>query len=139
MPHPSSTTSSRWASFWGVTYEIKISGGKRSVNVAVIAGAVITLMGMLVDYSKEALFTPIFCWLPYCRFVCVIGSPLAQIIGIVLALVIASVYFVPFCQYGRSFREPDQTFSEKVGISFALLSQPERCSGKNTKLNSYKT
>ncbi len=105
----------------GVTYEVRKSGGTRSINASVILGALITwYTGVLIGFSKEALFSPPLCWLASCaalryRFA------FYQIIGLVLTLVFFGYYIVPFCQYGRGFNDENATQGQRLATSYSLL------------------
>lgn len=102
----------------GVIYEIRSSGGRRSVNlVALLSGGVIFFQG-LIGFSKEGLFTPLACWLIAAGSQ---GYRLAryQIIGVILTVFLMSHYLVPYAQYGRNYFEP--TFAGRVKMSLNLL------------------
>jgi hypothetical protein len=111
----------------GVIHEIRVSGGKRSINlVALLSGGAIFFQG-LVGFSKEGLFTPLACWLIAAGSQ---GYRLAkyQIVGIFLLLFLMSHYLVPYAQYGRNYFEP--TFAGRVRMSASLLGDLE---GTRTK------
>lgn len=105
----------------GATYEIRKSGGTRSVNPAVLLGGTMLFFnGAFLGFSKEALFTPLLCWLASCaalryRFA------LYQIVGIALVLLFCGYYMVPYCQYGRSVDAPDNTLAGRSSVSFSLI------------------
>ena len=106
----------------GVIYEIRVSGGKRSVNAAVLlSGTVLFLQGIL-GFSKEGLFTPLACWLIAAGSQ---GYRLAryQVIGIVLGVLFMFHYLVPYAQYGRNYFEP--TFGGRIRMSASLLADLE--------------
>lgn len=105
----------------GTTYEINSSGGKRSYNLPVIIAAIYTLYdGLLLNFSKEALFTPPLCWL-------ISGAALryrfslVQVGGVLVTFMLFSYYLVPYSQYGRTFKDPLATYSQKVETSISLL------------------
>lgn len=105
----------------GVTYEVKHSGGRRSVNIWVLlAAAAIIFDGAILSYSKEALFLPPVCWLAA-------GAALGyryrvyQILGGVAVLYFLVHYMVPYCQYGRIYRSETNTFSENFANARGLL------------------
>lgn len=86
-----------------VIYEIRKSGGTRSINLPVlISGGVIFFQG-LVGFSKQGIFTPALCWALAAasqRY----KITLYQIIGFTLAGAFMVYYLVPYSQYGRNFR-----------------------------------
>ncbi|RXH54882.1 hypothetical protein GRAN_3986 [Granulicella sibirica] len=105
----------------GVTAEIYLSNGTRSVNAPVlIAGGWMLFQGGVLSFSKEALFLPPVCWLAT-------GASLryrfsrGQLFGGLLILFLFGRYMIPFCQYGRSFRSDSNTFSQNVDVSISLL------------------
>jgi hypothetical protein len=106
----------------GVIYEIRVSGGRRSVNLAVLlSGGVLFLEGIL-GFSKEGIFTPLACWLIAAGSQ---GYRLAkyQIIGVVLGVLFMFHYLVPYAQYGRNYFEP--TLGGRISMSASLLADLE--------------
>ncbi len=122
----------------GVTYEIKNSGGKRSVNIWILlATAAIVFQGAIISYSKEALFLPPVCWLAACA---ALGYRfrIYQVIGGLLVLFFIVHYMVPYCQYGRVYRSNTNTLSENFATSRRLLSDlPEVVRLYNADNSSY--
>jgi len=105
----------------GTTYEIRKSGGKRCYNISVVvAAALIWFNGLILNFSKEALFTPPLCWL-------VAGAAMRfrysifQWAGIFLFFWLANHYMVPYSQYGRNFKDPTNTYSQQLAIANTLL------------------
>jgi hypothetical protein len=106
----------------GVTYEIRSSGGRRSLNIPVlIASGYILLMGAIIGYSKQALFTPLVCWLVVAAALRYRIRPM-QAIAAGLILVFSVIYMVPYCQYGRTYRSATNTFRQNLSNSVELLS-----------------
>jgi hypothetical protein len=109
----------------GVIYEIRRSGGTRSINLPIIFASVfIFFIGGILNFSKQAMLTPLLCWLaPVCalRF----RLSLLQIASCLLGVFVIFHYLVPYSQYGRDFNEPNQTLSQKMAISTRLLEHPE--------------
>jgi len=105
----------------GVTAQIRKSGGTRSINLTVIlAGSIIFFTG-LIGFSKEALFTPVVCWLIAAaaqRY----KVSILHIGGLVLFASFSLYYLVPYSQYGRNFNNPANSFRQKVETSAILLS-----------------
>ena len=110
----------------GTTYTIRSSGGRRSVNaVVLIAAGYLLFIGTLINFSKESLFAAPLCWL---LSAVALGYRFEryQIVGGLLALVLFSRYLVPYCQYGRAFRNPDASFSDDLKVSLDLLGRLEQ-------------
>jgi hypothetical protein len=105
----------------GVIYQIRKSGGKSSVNLSVLISAAVVFGTGLLNYGKEAMFTPLVCWgiaAMSQRYKIVIS----QVIGGVIAIALIFYYLVPYSQYGRNFRDPDQSLSDNIKTSLSLLS-----------------
>ena len=106
----------------GVTYEIKSSGGKRSLNIwAWAAGLMMMFNGFFLGFSKEGLFTAPVCWLLASA---ALGYRFRvwQVIALAVFGFVAVYYFVPFCEYGRIFRDDAHTQAERIKISMAVMS-----------------
>ncbi len=110
----------------GVIHEIRSSGGKRSVNPFVLAGAAyyFIIFGIL-GFSKQGMLTPILCWFiaagsQHYRF------SRMQLAGGLLAALIIFRYLTPFAQYARGLQTPDSTPREKMELAIQLLSHPEQ-------------
>jgi len=108
----------------GVTYEIQESGGKRSINLPIfLGGALIFILYGLANFSKQAMFLPVLCWLlPVCalRYRLSLGQVLSLCAGVVLTF----YFLVPYAQYGRRFLAPGQGLGDRVAISIELLKDP---------------
>jgi hypothetical protein len=108
----------------GVTYEIRRSGGTRSVNIPVLMGcAYIFGFYGLLNFSKQGIFTAPLCWLlPVCalRYRLSMG----QIIGALAGLFLVFYLLVPYAQYGRRFLFEGESISDKFALSTSLLSDP---------------
>jgi hypothetical protein len=108
----------------GTISEIRRSSGTRSVNLTVLlSGAAIFAQGIL-SYGKEGMFLPLVCWLIAAasqRY----KLSFYQLIGGVIWIAFMFYYLVPYSQYGRNFRDPDQTLSENLDTSISLLSNLE--------------
>jgi hypothetical protein len=110
----------------GVMYEIRRSGGTRSVNVPVAVSAIYTFLYYgILGFSKQGMLLPFYCWL---LPVCALRFRLSrlQIISCALGLFIIFHYLVPYSQYGRRFQQPNQTLGEKISISMGLVEHPEQ-------------
>lgn len=119
----------------GVIYEVRTSGGTRSVNITVlVSGFTIFFLG-LINYSKQGIFTPLFCWALAAasqRF----KFSVYKIITLAAMLLFTGYYLVPYSQYGRNFRvfattkaetgvdiSPMDAFLQNTEISFTYLTQ----------------
>ncbi len=104
----------------GVTYQIRRSGGRSSVNVPVlVAGAVIFVLGGLWGFSKEAMFTPFVCWGVAAGAQ---GYRVSRrtMVFLVLAVLFLFRYMVPYSQYGRT--QSGVSFAGNIALSGELLS-----------------
>ena len=87
----------------GVTSVIRRSGGRRSISIPVLmAGASLFVIGGILGFSKQGLFTPLACWV-FAAAAQGYRLGKGQIIGLLLAAFFVSHYLVPYSQYGRSF------------------------------------
>lgn len=108
----------------GVIYEVRRSGGTRSVNLPVAFALVYTFTFYgLLGFSKQGLLTPLFCW-----FLCVCAmryrlTPL-QIAGGLVWLLIVFEILVPYSQYGRRFVTQSPTTELRIQVATQLLSAP---------------
>jgi len=107
-----------------VMYEIRRSGGTRSINLPVGLVAIYSfcLYGM-VGFSKQGMLTPFFCWL---LPVCALRYRLSrlQIISCGIGVFVLFHYLVPYSQYGRRFARPEMTLSDRVELTTRLLEHP---------------
>lgn len=104
----------------GVTYTIRKSGGRRSLNLTVlIAGLIQFVNNGLLGFSKEGLFTPFACWIVAAAAQGYRVSR-AQMLTLVATLFFLFHYMVPYSQYGRNFLTYD--FQQNVKTSLNLLS-----------------
>ena len=119
----------------GIIYEIRRSGGTRSVNVPVlVSGLTIFFLG-LISYSKQGIFTPLLCWAlaAASQRYRLSGYKIIIFLGLLL---FAGYYLVPFSQYGRNFRvfptskaetgvdiSPMDAFLKNTETSFTYLTQ----------------
>jgi hypothetical protein len=110
----------------GVAYEIRRSGGTRSLNLPIIIfGAYCFGFYGLLGFSKQGMLLPITCWaLPVCAMRFRLSTK--QIAGCLLGTFILFYYMVPYSQYGRRFVLPGQSISDKIDIAVRLLSSPEQ-------------
>ena len=108
----------------GVIYEIKESGGTRSVNFAIlIGGGYAFLFYGITNFSKQGMLTPLLCWiLPVCalRY----RMSLIQILSVAGGVFLIFFLLVPYAQYGRRFLRPEMTSADKMALAYKLLSKP---------------
>jgi hypothetical protein len=109
----------------GVMYEIRRSGGTRSVNlpVALVIVYYFFIYGLL-GFSKQGMLTPFYCWaLPVCAMRFRLSA--LQVASCLLGLFIIFQYLVPYSQYGRRFVVDNPSLSQKLDIAFRLLEHPQ--------------
>jgi hypothetical protein len=109
-----------------IMYEIRRSGGTRSINLsATLVAVYYFILYGIVAFSKQGMLIPLYCWfVPVCalRFRL---SALQAFSCLVCAFVVFQ-YLVPYSQYGRRFAADNQTISQRVVIATRLLEQPEQ-------------
>jgi hypothetical protein len=105
----------------GVIYEIRKSGGTRSINLpVVISGGTVFIVSGILGFSKQGLFTPLLCW------AVAAGSQryrlsIRQVIGITLVTMFMVYYLVPYSQYGRNFKVSASSAAEN-GVEVTEMS-----------------
>ena len=121
----------------GVTQQIRRTGGRSSVNFAVLlAGSLTFLLGGVFGFSKEGMFTPFLCW-----FLAAGAQQYRLRIPTIVALSVMMFllfrYMVPYSQYGRVL-VTSRAIPEKIEIAEKLLSDPEEAAkrGENTGVGS---
>lgn len=110
----------------GTVHVIRTSGGRRSVNVVtLVSGLLIVIFGGLLDYSKQAMFTPIVCW----------GAAAASRryrlrpwqLGLLLAFAVYSVTILsPLSQVGRALVPEGADNYARAQLTMDLLTHPTR-------------
>jgi hypothetical protein len=108
----------------GVTYEIRRSGGTRSMNMPVLLGCVY-VFGFygLLSFSKQGMFLPLLCWLlPACALRYRLST--LQIATSLCGLFVIFYFLVPYCQYGRRFLVEGESVPDRFMLSMNLLSDP---------------
>jgi hypothetical protein len=110
----------------GVLYEIRSSGGTRSINAVIVAGGLFNFVAYgLLGFNKQGMLLPLLCWvLPVCaqRF----RLSALQIIGCLAGVFYIFQYLVPYAQYGRAFVEDGMSPSQRAEIAIRLLQHPEK-------------
>ncbi len=108
----------------GVTYQIRKSNGRSSINGPVVLGILLTFFFGVVNYSKEGMMSPFIFWLlPAAAHRYKVS--LVQIGAISVAFTFIVYYLVPYSQYGRNFKDPDASYSENLKTNLVLLSNLE--------------
>src|ERR1700737_858654 len=109
----------------GTAYAIRSSNGKTAITSLVLFVLGLNLAVGLSVFSKEGIFSPILCWI-------VVACSLRvqvrayQIIAASAFIFLMIYYLVPYSQYGRSQISPDQSFSQKIGVAYDLITSPNR-------------
>lgn len=106
----------------GVTYQIRKSGGTSSINLPVLVSLAFSFIWGAIGFSKEGMFTPLFCWLIAASCLRYKVS-IPQIIGGILTGIFIFQFLVPYSQYGRNLRTG--TISGDTDVSLELLSNLE--------------
>ncbi len=108
----------------GVTYEVKRSGGRRSLSPIIIlaAGMTFVLSGLL-NFSKLGIFTPIACYLLACAAAGFRFS-IKQILFGSAGMFLILHFLIPYAQYGRVYRMEETNtanFVATVEHSYTLM------------------
>jgi hypothetical protein len=108
----------------GVMYEIRRSGGTRSVSPSIVLAASYYFFAWgLLSFSKQGLLLPLLCWaLPVCALRYRLTG--VQVLACLLGVFLIFHYLFPYAQYGRSFREDNATYSRDVAIAMPLIEHP---------------
>lgn len=110
----------------GVIYEIRRSGGRRSVNLFILAGMVYYFVWLgLFGFSKQGMLVPLLSWFiaAWChryRF------SRTQALCVLVAVWLIFRYLVPFAQYGRGLISDGASNSERAALTLRLLEEPEK-------------
>jgi hypothetical protein len=109
----------------GVMYEIRRSGGKRTINLPVVLGCLYMFInGGIINFSKQAMLTPLVCLiLPVCALR--VRISIAHAILILLAVIVTFRYLVPYSQYGRDQVPEGATMSQRMDVVIPLIEHPD--------------
>jgi hypothetical protein len=109
----------------GVMYEIRRSGGTRSVNAPVIfAISYYFFFFGLLGLSKQGMVVPFLCWLlPVCALRFRLSN--VQVVACLTGAFILFQYLVPYSQYGRRYITGEPGTNDRFDIAVRLLSHPE--------------
>jgi hypothetical protein len=107
----------------GTLYAIKVSRGRSGFNTSVLVYIGVSVVMGIMYFSKQGMFTPLLCWLVAA------ASVRLKIRGYQLALGLVAVYFmfhimVPYSQYGRNLVSEGTSVSQRISLSYSLLSDP---------------
>ena len=110
----------------GVMYEIRRSGGTRSINLPVLLVSIFYFLNYgVLSFSKQGMLLPLVCWFfPVCalRF----RLSVLQVLSGLLAAFLVFYYLVPYAQYGRSQVEEKITQSQRIAVAIKLLEHPDQ-------------
>ena len=108
----------------GVIYEIRRSGGTRSINLLiVIFGVYCFIFYGLLGFSKQGMLLPVVCWIiPICAMRFQLTH--RQMIGFLFGAFILFYYLVPYAQYGRRYIQSGEV--NRMDVAVKLLSHPEK-------------
>jgi hypothetical protein len=109
----------------GVIYEIRRSGGTRSMNIPVVLMTAYYFFFLgLLSFSKQGMIVPFFCWfLPICAMRFRLST--LQVMSTLFGILIIFEFLVPYSQYGRKFLVDAPDMSGRFAISMRLLSHPQ--------------
>lgn len=115
-----------FAALLATVHAIRVSGGRRSVNVvSFIAMVPGFIFAGLLFYSKQGMFTPLVCWLAATcsqRFRLRLGH-----VVFLSAFTAVSIYFlVPLSQVGRALVPDNATLSDRALLTTDLLTHPAK-------------
>ncbi len=104
----------------GVTYQIKVSGGRRFLGTAVIIATVFSCIVFgILNTSKQGLFQPLAC-LIIAAAALQYRFSVGQVVTLAIGIFFAFYYLVPYIQVGKPIVQ-GATFVETVENSYALL------------------
>jgi hypothetical protein len=101
-------------------YTVKRSQGTRGFSTLVLVTMGGTFAFGLVAFGKEAMFTPILCWLVAASSLRLKIRPYQIVLG-GLVLYVMFHFLVPYSQYGRDQVPLDATFADRAAIAFTLV------------------
>ena len=105
----------------GVMYEIRRSGGTRTINFPILlAGIYYFLFFGVLGFSKEGMLLPLVSWFfPVCALRFRLSA--LQAGGVLVAGFIIFYYLVPYSQYGRSQIQEGQSQAQRSAIALKLF------------------
>lgn len=108
----------------GTMYEVRRSGGRRSINPPVLL-AIVYVFGFfgLIGFSKQGMLEPLYCWLvavAALRF----RLTMLQVVSLLVWVMIVFGLLVPYSQWGRRLTNQGMTYADKAALSVSLLSNP---------------
>ncbi len=110
----------------GVMYEIRRSGGTRSINLPTLLVGIYYFWSFgLLGFSKQGMLLPAACWFfPVCALRYRLS--VLQMLSGLLAAFLVFYYQVPYAQYGRSQLEENESVNQRVALAIKLLEHPEQ-------------
>jgi len=108
----------------GVMYEVRRSGGERSMNLPIVLGSLYMFInGGIIYFSKQAMLTPFVCWiLPICALRFRLSA--WHVILVLLTALVLFRYLVPYSQFGRSQVPEFATLGQREAIAADLIEHP---------------
>lgn len=110
----------------GVMYEIRRSGGTRSINLLILlAGIYCFLFYGVLNFSKQGMLLPAVCWFfPVCALRFRLSA--MQVAACLTTAFVVFYYLVPYSQYGRNLTEDAKTFDQRAALAATLLEHPDK-------------
>lgn len=109
-----------------VFYRVKLSGGRRSLNVlSLLAGGLLFLLGIM-NFSKQQLFTSFAVWLLSSLAAGYYTSRKQMVLVGILAFAMVEV-LVPYSQYGRDHKDE---FASPVQVITLMVTNPAAIQSK---------
>ena len=102
-------------------YAIRSSKGKSGISILVVLTVGLSLAYGTVSFSKEGIFTPIFCWLVAACSMRLRVRPY-QVVLTLLVFYMMGRFLVPYSQYGRNLIPENATLGNRITIALSLLS-----------------
>ncbi len=101
-------------------HAITSSRGRKSYDGLLAFALGISVLIGFVNFGKEAMFTPLICWLVAAASLRY-KLRLTEVVAIVVIGVFYVMYLVPYSQYGRNFIPEDGNFATRTAVAFSLL------------------
>lgn len=115
-----------FAALLAVVHTIRISDGRRSINMAgFIAMVPGFIFAGLLFYSKQGMFTPLVCWLAAAcsqRF----RLRLGHLVFLTVFIAISIYFLIPLSQVGRALAPDNATISDRALLTTDLLTHPAK-------------
>jgi len=114
---------------------IRRSNGRKSINTIFVLGALFTILnGGILGTSKQALFTPIACYVIVCGALRYRFKPV-NIAAFACILFVVVYYLVPYSQVVRNYTRTIGTYSEQIDAAEYWLSHIDAVRAEYTQAN----